>query len=112
MKKLITLLSVTLAVSTLLCGCGTTPKKIAYKTLSAVGEAGDGAANAVVEAYAKGLISEDAWTTAQEKYANFQKGYNNACRESAYSLNASPSQLMLVVLNNWLEFVTSLGVKP
>lgn len=98
----------TLAVSALLCGCGTTPKKVAYKTLAAVGAAGDRASDAVVAGYAHKKLTEKQWEEAQLKYAQFQLAYNNAVRDAMYSIDAKPDEAILFILNDWLNFVNTL----
>lgn len=108
MKKLITILSATLFVATLLCGCGTTPKKVAYKTLASVGAAGDKAASAVAAGYAHNKITKAQFEEAAVKYAQFQLAYNNAVREAMYSIDAKPDDAILFILNDWLMFVNTL----
>lgn len=108
MKKLLTLVAVTIAATMLLSGCGSTPKKIAYKSLAAVGAAGNSAADAVAEAYAKNKINETQWQNAKVKYSNFQTAYNNACREAGMSLDAPASGTIVTIVNDWIMFADSL----
>lgn len=106
-----TLTGLLLAVSLLLTGCGTTPKQIAYKTLSAVGAAGYAAGQATAEAYAKKLITTEQWDSACVKYDNYLQAYNTACRQAAYSLEATPTDIVVKALNEWLAFADGLLAK-
>ena len=108
MKVLLKLVCITITTSLLLCGCGTTPKQVAYKTLSAIGAAGNAAGDAVALAYSQNKLNETQWQKAKEKYANFQVAYNNACREAGMSLDAPPTTAITYILNDWLMFADSL----
>jgi len=113
MKKLLTLIGVVITIISLLTGCGTTPKQVAYKSLASVGAAANSAGDTVAAAYVQGKLSEAQWTSAQDKYTKFQTAYNNACREAAYSLNAPAPDIIVTLLNDWIGFANNVmgGVK-
>jgi hypothetical protein len=108
MKKLLASVGVAITAISLLIGCGTTPKQIAYKSLSSVGAAANATGDALAAAYVQGKLSEAQWASAQEKYAKFQIAYNNACREAAYSLNAPASDIIVTLLNDWIGFANNI----
>lgn len=108
MKILLKLLCLTVATSMLMCGCGTTPKKAAYKTLAAIGAAANSAGDAVAEAYAKNKLNETQWKAAEQKYAAYQVAYANACREAGAALDAPPTATIVQIVNDWLMFVDGL----
>lgn len=103
-KVLITLI---MAATLLLAGgCGSTPKKVAYKTLSAVGAATGAASDAIVDARLAGKITDAQWEQANNAYNDFLRVYSFACTTAAQDTFA-PADVIRVEVE-FLNIVNSI----
>lgn len=97
MKKLII---VSLLMTAWLCGCGTTPKKVAYTSLAAVGSAVNNAADAVAMARLQHKVSDNDWEQVKEAHRRYLAAYNTACTLAAYDFTKyAPEELIKLELD-------------
>lgn len=95
MKTLLKYLPLVALVTSLLCGCSTTPKQSAYKSLAAVGAAASNAGDALAAARYAGKVNDADWQKAVAVQRNFLLAYNEACRVAAYDFTSySPTSLL------------------
>lgn len=94
-KLIIQAVAVTVFITTLLCGCGTTPKQATYKTLAGVGAAASNAGDALAAARLQGKVSDADWDKARTVQTKFLLAYNQACQLAAHDYTAfSPASLL------------------
>lgn len=103
-KVFITLVMVaTLFVS----GCGTTPKKVAYKTLKAVGVAVDKGADALALAYVKGKVTDAELDHAKNVLHDYNVMYVAACESAANNVETDAPADVLRMADEFLILVTA-----
>jgi hypothetical protein len=94
MKKFY-ILVVTIAMMLVVNGCGTTPKKIAYKTLAAVGASVNTASNALVDGKIAGKITDAEWQHANNVHTDFLRVYTEACNAAGLDTYAPADVIRL-----------------
>lgn len=86
---------VTLIITTLLCGCQSTPKQVAYQSLASIGAAANTAADALAQARFQGKVSDVNWAKAVEVQKRFLLAYGAACQTAAYDFSSfAPADLI------------------
>lgn len=86
-------------------GCGTTPKKVAYKTLASVGAAVSQASNALVDGRIAGKVTDAEWEHANNVHTDFLRTYRFACETAALDQYAPADVIRLEI--EFLNLVNS-----
>ena len=82
-------------VAILVAGCNTTPKKVAYNSLAAVGLTVDKASDALVTARIERKVKDADWDKAKEVQRRWFLAYNESCDLAAFDYTkAAPASLL------------------